>query len=216
MFSQSCPGERLRSLGQFQVPLTYAYNLTVEKRISNIMTVRTAYVGSHSSHLFVDNDLNPPIHSRQHVGHNFAPSFPGYSDIGVASMSGNASYNSFQATIQRRVTKGITATANYTLSKSMDTLPPGNGRYHSFFRSRESICHTDLRCGLQAAGHWAIGLRRKHSFPASIVDVPAGEWRFLCAAIRPQRLAHDRHFSRRRPVSRSPSPPDPISHRRGC
>ena len=112
--------------GNFQVPLTYAYNLTVEKRLSDDMTLRAAYVGSHSSHLFVDNDLNPSTYiPGSTLGTNSRRHFPGYSDIDVASMSGNSSYNALQVTLQRRVTKGLSATANYTYSKSMDTLPLG-------------------------------------------------------------------------------------------
>jgi hypothetical protein len=38
-------------------------------------------------------------------------------------MSGNEGYNSLQATIQQNISRTLTATANYTYSKSIDTLP---------------------------------------------------------------------------------------------
>ncbi len=112
--------------GNFQVPLTYAYNLTIEKRLSSSTLLRTAYVGSHSSHLFVNSDYNPSIYMPgSTLGTNSRRHFNGFSDIDVASMSGNAAYNSFQAMLQRRVSKGVSVTVNYTWSKSMDTLPLG-------------------------------------------------------------------------------------------
>jgi hypothetical protein len=49
--------------------------------------------------------------------------FPGYTNILEASMSGNESYNSLQATIQQRLSSGLSFTANYTFSKAIDTLP---------------------------------------------------------------------------------------------
>ncbi len=112
--------------GIFHTQLTYAYNLTVEKRLSSSTTLRVAYVGSHSSHLFVDDDVNPSTYiPGSTLGTNSRRQFKNFSDIGVASMSGNASYNSLQASINRQVAKGITLSGNYTYSKSMDTLPYG-------------------------------------------------------------------------------------------
>jgi hypothetical protein len=110
--------------GIMQVALTYAYNLTIEKRLGSNTLARVAYAGSHSSHLFVNDQLNPSNYipgsklsatSREH--------FPGYTYIGVASMSGNATYNSLQGFIQRRVGNSLTVTGSYAYSKSMDTLP---------------------------------------------------------------------------------------------
>jgi hypothetical protein len=114
--------------GIFYTQVTYAYNLTIEKRLSSNTTIRTAYVGSHSSHMFVDDDLNPSTYiPGSTLGTNSRRYFTNFSDIGVASMSGNASYNSLQVSINRQVSKGISASGNYTYSKSMDTLPYGTG-----------------------------------------------------------------------------------------
>jgi len=114
--------------GTFQVPLNYAWNLTVEQQFPINITSRIAYVGAHASHLFVGNNLNPSIpgvlspngtllspDQRRHL--------PGYTNILETSMSGNESYNSLQATLQQRAWKSISFTANYTFSKAIDTLP---------------------------------------------------------------------------------------------
>jgi hypothetical protein len=110
--------------GTFHVPVTYAYNLTIEKRLLRNITARVAYVGGHSSHLFVANDLNPAVYTAgSSLPTNSRRTYKNFSDIGDTSMSGNATYNSLQASISRRVSKGLTVSGNYTYSKSMDTLP---------------------------------------------------------------------------------------------
>lgn len=110
--------------GVMHVALTYAYNLTIEKRLNNNTTARIAYVGSHSSHLYVDDNLNPSNYiPGSTLGANSRRHFPGFTDIGDASMSGSATFNSLQGFIQRRVTNGLSVTGSYSYSKSMDTLP---------------------------------------------------------------------------------------------
>lgn len=110
--------------GIFHVQLTYAYNLTIEKRISNSTTARIGYAGSHSSHMYVDDDLNPSNYiPGSTLGADSRRHYPGFTDIGEASMSGNGTYNSGQATVQHHAGKGLNVTLNYTYSKGMDTLP---------------------------------------------------------------------------------------------
>jgi hypothetical protein len=110
--------------GTFQVPLMYDWNLTVEQKIGKTGSARIGYVGAHGSDLFVDDDLNPASYiPGSSVGPNSRRYYPGYTDILEASMSGNEGYNSLQATIQQNISRTLTATANYTYSKSMDTLP---------------------------------------------------------------------------------------------
>jgi hypothetical protein len=114
--------------GTFQVPVMYDWNLTVEQRVGKNSTARIGYVSSHASHLFVDDDLNPATYlAGSTLGPNSRRYYPGYTDILEASMSGNSAYNSLQATFQEHVSKGLTATANYTYSKSIDTLPYNTG-----------------------------------------------------------------------------------------
>jgi len=110
--------------GTFQVPVTYGWNLTVEQQISRSITTRIAYVGSHASHLFVANNLNPANYiPGSKLGPDQRRHFPGYTNILETSMSGNESYNSLQATIQQSLSRGLSFTANYTFSKAIDTLP---------------------------------------------------------------------------------------------
>lgn len=110
--------------GTFQVPVSYNWNLTVEQQITSNITTRIAYVGTHASHLFISNQLNPAMYiPGSTLGPDQRRHFQGFTNIAEISMSGNETYHSLQATIEKRVTKGFSVLANYTYSKALDNLP---------------------------------------------------------------------------------------------
>jgi hypothetical protein len=136
--------------GNFQVPVTYSYNLTVEHQLAPNWSTRIAYVGSGSRHQFVNLEINPAVNTAYMVGstltyptgtsaanvrrvYNTAPTVgpcasttgcnQSYSQIVMASMSGSAKFNSLQATIEKKMSHGFSLLANYTWSKSLDDLP---------------------------------------------------------------------------------------------
>ncbi len=129
--------------GQFRVPVTDDYNLTVEHQLSASWALRLAYVGGQSRHLFVNQELNPAVNNgsglstTQRRPYNTSPTVgpcttsvgctAALGDILEVNMSAAANYNSFQATIERKLSRGLSLLANYTWSKSLDDLPYGSG-----------------------------------------------------------------------------------------
>ena len=124
--------------GNFQVPVVYAYNLIVEQQLANNLSMRLAYVGSLSRHLWVNLEINPEVNNNlggtdSRRVYNTAPVVgpcpatgtcnTSYSNIVMASMSGNANFNSFQATLQKRMSSGLSFLVNYTWSKTLDDMP---------------------------------------------------------------------------------------------
>lgn len=124
--------------GNFQVPVTDDYNLTVERQISGSWSARVAYVGSVSRHQFVNLEINPEVNNGAggtdlRRPYNTAPIVApcttttgcatSYSQIVLASMSGSADYNSLQATVEKKMSKGLSMLANYTFSRSLDDMP---------------------------------------------------------------------------------------------
>jgi hypothetical protein len=106
-------------------PVVFNWNLTVERQFSSDWLVRLAYVGSHSYHQRRSFEYDPAVYSpgvttsTTDARRLFAPAFgtmTAYSDNGVAR------YNSFQASLQHRLSRGFTFQFNYTLSKSIDDL----------------------------------------------------------------------------------------------
>jgi hypothetical protein len=136
--------------GDFHVPVTYDYNLTIEQQLPGNWATRLAYVGSASRHQFVELEVNPAVNTGTYSGGKLT--FPGgtsaanarrvyesaptvgpcltttgcnesYSQIVEAAMIGNAHYNSFQATLIKKMSHGLQLLANYTWSKSYDDMP---------------------------------------------------------------------------------------------
>jgi hypothetical protein len=171
--------------GNFQVPVTYDYNLTVERQVASSWAVRLAYVGSGSRHQFVNLELNPAVNTgsglstNQRRVYNTAPTVgpcttatgcaTSYSNILLASMSGNAHFNSFQATLDKKMQHGLSLLANYTWSKSYDDMPQAT-----------RVSNTE---DLNAGESYVYPL-----YPANAVGVPS-------AAIVPDIKALDRGLS---------------------
>lgn len=136
--------------GNFRVPVTYDYNLTIEQQLPGSMAMRLAYVGSASRHQFVELEINPGVNTGTYSGgklnfpsgtsnvnyrrvYNTAPVVGpcltstgcniNYSQIVEAAMIGNAHFNSLQATLQKTMSHGLQFLANYTWSKSYDDMP---------------------------------------------------------------------------------------------
>jgi hypothetical protein len=125
--------------GRFQVPVTFDYNLTIEQQVGANWAVRLAYVGSGSRHQFVNLEVNPSVNNGSGLStnarrvYNTAPTVgpcssstgcsANYSDIIEAAMIGSAGFNSFQATLERKMSHGFSLLANYTWSKTLDDMP---------------------------------------------------------------------------------------------
>jgi outer membrane receptor protein involved in Fe transport len=129
------------------VPTVDAWNLTVQRQLTNSTSLEAAYIGTHGSHVFrgdgpTYNNNQPTIVgfasgvSRDaRAPYNNAFSTP-YTDangvttnviccnasqgFGYAGNDGTNSYEAFQVKVNQRATKGLTFLAHYTYSKSYD------------------------------------------------------------------------------------------------
>ncbi|MGD0295386.1 MAG: TonB-dependent receptor [Terracidiphilus sp.] len=73
--------------GNFQVPVTYSYNLTVEHELAPGWSVRAAYVGSSSRHQFVNLELNPAVNTAYMVGSTLT--YPGGNSGATSTAAAN-------------------------------------------------------------------------------------------------------------------------------
>jgi hypothetical protein len=111
----------------FTVPVSYNWNLTLERQLSQGWLVRAAYVGSRSNHLDETVQLNPAVYipgSTLSIDQRrlFQDGLGGISMLSAAISS---LYQSAQLTVEKRLTHGLSVLANYTWSKSLDDLPFG-------------------------------------------------------------------------------------------
>jgi hypothetical protein len=125
--------------GNFSVPVTYAFNLTLERQLTSSWAMRVAYAGSRSRHQFINLELNPSVNTgsglstNQRRVYNTAPVVgpctsgtgckTSYAQIVEAYMAGNANFNSLQATVDKKMSHGLSLLANFTWSKSFDDMP---------------------------------------------------------------------------------------------
>ena len=108
----------------FHVPVVYSFNLSVEQQFMKTLSGRLAYVGSLSFHQINPTDINPIWNQGPQLGKRvYASSVPTQnypSPIAYVDSGGLANYHSLQASLQKRVSNGLTAFLNYTWSKAMD------------------------------------------------------------------------------------------------
>jgi len=108
----------------FRVPVTYSYNLALEQQITNSISSRLAYVASMGRHQINPTDINPTWNQGSKIGQRvYASSVAAqnYSNpIATVDTGGNSSYHSMQASISKHMSNGLSASLNYTWSKSID------------------------------------------------------------------------------------------------
>jgi len=111
---------------KFTTPVNYNWNVAVEQELKHDWLARIAYVGSRANHLTVTVEQNPAVYiPGSPLTTDQRRRYPGFSNIYQASQAGNSWYQSAQFTLQKRLSRGFTISANYTFSKSLDSLPQG-------------------------------------------------------------------------------------------
>ncbi|MES1257830.1 MAG: carboxypeptidase regulatory-like domain-containing protein, partial [Acidobacteriota bacterium] len=109
-------------------PVSYNWDLLVERQVAGDWVMRAAYVGSHASHLLESLELNPAVYTAgSKLTTDQRRAFQPYGSISQATQDVNSSYNSLQLTAQKRFSRGFSVLANYTWSKSIDDLPYNQG-----------------------------------------------------------------------------------------
>ena len=151
------PGERQvlhRISPDLATPYSQQYNLAVESSLSASLSLRLAYFGSRSFHLFTQNVSNRAIQvpgvEASTVTIDARRPDPRSSDILEIASNSIAYYDAAQVALEKRPSRGVSFRAVYTFSKSMDlggdfsstasSLDPTaeTGALTSEFASRES------------------------------------------------------------------------------
>ena len=97
------------------------WNFNVERQIGSKSVVEVAYVGSKGTKLLTARDINQPQPSVLPPGLPFVPRpDPRFDDIDLLESRANSNYNALQMRFQQRLTRGFSALASYTWSKSID------------------------------------------------------------------------------------------------
>ena len=171
-----------------QTPYSEQFNVSVQRLITNSTTATVAYVGSVSRHLQSNPDGNIPDQVVP-AGQNEQPLRP-YNQFGGSSLiayAGNANYNSLQATLERRLTNGLSFLGAYTWSHALDdalTLLGGTGQ--SGYRNQRLLGYSydygnsyfDVRqrFALNTQYQLPFGIGRRYLNRGGLLNEIAGGW----------------------------------------
>src|SRR5580692_6598353 len=113
--------------GTFKVPSYMDYNLSVQREILPGTVLEIGYVGTRGTHLLGDVEFNQPTLAARlanpGVDVNAIRPFPGYGAIKDRLPVFTSNYNSLQASLNHRFSKGLTVELGYTWSRLLTTNP---------------------------------------------------------------------------------------------
>ncbi len=122
---------------QMKVPEVDAWNLTVQQQLTPTVSFQLGYVGNKGTHQSVDstyggyNINQPSVEGFPNVPLcNRTPFYQKFGDcqyLGYFGNSGSSHYNSLQAVLDKRFTKGLQFQASYVWSRAV-----GNGDYGAY------------------------------------------------------------------------------------
>ena len=97
------------------------WNFNVERQLWDNGVFEVAYVGSKGTKLLTARDINQPQPSALPPGLPFVPRpDPRFDDIDLLESRASSNYHALQTRYQQRLSRGFTALASYTWSKSID------------------------------------------------------------------------------------------------
>src|SRR3984885_5464374 len=128
----------------FKQPTYYKWNFEIEQSIGAKMLLSLNYSGNHGVHIPVgDFGLNaycpPTVCTNGFVGLPSAAPNPAFGTVLQYLSAGDSNYNGLTISLQRRLSAGLTFTANYTCSHALDDVSNGGVANEPF-----GIFQTDL------------------------------------------------------------------------
>jgi hypothetical protein len=120
-FPFSLPDSALAIQRDLRTGYMQHWNVNVQREIFSRGVLEAAYVGSKGTKLLTARDINQPRPSVLPPGLPFVPR-PDFrfDDIDLLESRANSNYNALQLRYQQRLTRGFSALASYTWSKSED------------------------------------------------------------------------------------------------
>jgi Carboxypeptidase regulatory-like domain len=106
----------------FKLGTTASWNLSVEQEIGSDMALHLAYVGSESYHQTTVIDQNPGIYADGGARSRYTS----FANILTDYSNANASYNSLQVGLEKRLSHNLQFMSNFTWARTIDLSASGN------------------------------------------------------------------------------------------
>ncbi len=104
----------------FRNAIVQQWNFNIQQQFASSYIFTAAYVGTKGNHLYMSNEANPAIYGLPGNLNQRRPLYPTFSRIRDMSAQGNSTYHALQLTLNKRMSRGFTILANYTLGKLLD------------------------------------------------------------------------------------------------
>jgi hypothetical protein len=173
-----------------QTPYSEEWNISVQRSFTSTTTATVAYVGNINQHLQASSDVNavPFLLAPGTASQTYRP----YNQFGSSSIitySGYANYNSLQATLERRLSRGLSFLGAYTWSHALDDafLPlSSTGAGATVYRNwrqlgfgydyGSSLNETRQQFTLNGQYEVPVGQGRKYLNSGKLSNAVAGGW----------------------------------------
>ncbi len=122
------------AIGDAPLPKVINFSVGLQHQAPHQVVIDVSYVGSRSTRLLMDREINPipmfarfdprnadPTSPTRALPDNFFRKYMGYGAITPYEMTGTANYNSLQTAINRRFARGLQIGVSYTFSKALGT-----------------------------------------------------------------------------------------------
>ena len=106
----------------FQTPYAHHYNLSVQHQIGNNLGVEVGYVGSRGYHLPIFMEVNPTAPILTPTPRTGPRVYPAYSLVRPTFSEARSWYDSLQASVRMRPTRGLNFLAAYTWGHAIDHI----------------------------------------------------------------------------------------------
>jgi hypothetical protein len=141
----------------FQAPYTLQWNTSLEQALGNSQTLTLSYVGAHAGRLLQQDLID---FSKTPTGTNAN----GWNSFFYVNSSGSSDYQSAQAQYRRRLSRGLTALASYTLSHCIDY-----GSQNYLFGYQRGNCDYDIRHNVSWAFSYDLPNVGHHTFVRAVL-----------------------------------------------
>ena len=149
-----------------------SYNFTIERQLPAAFVVSAAYVGTSTTHQFVDHEMNAGAPNSGTAGLPLAASLGRRVSTLFEDGWLSAHYNSLQVAINRRFANGLLIKGAYTFSKAID-MADDDGRVGLLFNwapmihRNEALAGFDVPHNFQIAGVYELPFGKNKAYARS-------------------------------------------------
>jgi hypothetical protein len=110
----------------YREPMMQQWNFGIQREFARNLLATVSYVGTRGTRIPYMRDINPAVYvpgqSTVANTNQRRPMYPAFARVSLVEAVVNSSYNSLQATLDRRFSGGLSVLASYTFSKSLTDL----------------------------------------------------------------------------------------------